>query len=258
MKASSTQLSTLLASGLTALLGVMPPGALAAQERFPRPPPEWPEPVNDDVVMPFLLVDRLEYQWNDEGADARVWDAEGWIGSDWNRFWFKTEGERAVGGETEEAQFETLYARLVTPFWYLQAGIRYDARPEPERSYGALGIQGLAPYWFEVDATAYLSDKGDVSASFEAEYDLTLTQRLILQPRFEIHLSAAEVEELGLGKGFNDVSVGLRLRYEIKREFAPYIGASWMRRLGDTADFAEAQGAEAKNTTIIAGVRLWF
>lgn len=248
-----------LVAGLVGTLAAWPRASVAAEDRpFPLPPKEWPETINDSPIIPFVLVDRLEYHWNDEGADTRLWDAQGWIGGDWNKFWFKTEGEQAVGGETEEAQFEALYARLIAPFWYLQAGIRYDSKPMPVRRFAALGIQGLALYWFEVDATAYVSDEGDVSANLEAEYDLLLTQRLILQPRFETNVAANEVEEAGIGEGFNDVTLGLRLRYEIKREFAPYIGVSWTRKLGDTADLAEAEGEEKKRTAIVAGVRAWF
>ncbi len=232
--------------------------SLAAEGRpFPLPPKEWPKTIEDQQIVSFALIDRLEYAWGDD-VDTRVWDAQGWIGGDWNKFWFKTEGEDVVGGETEEAQFEALYARLIAPFWYLQAGIRHDAHPDPSRAYGAFGIQGLALYWFEFDATAYISEEGDVSANVEAEYDFLLTQRLILQPRFETNIAGNEVEELGVGQGFNDVELGLRLRYEIRREFAPYVGVAWSRKLGDTADLARNEGEDIESTALVAGIRAWF
>lgn len=244
---------------LLALLGLGAAAPAAAQQRpFPLPPEEWPDTIEDDPIIPFFLADRLEYQYDDGGADARVWDLQGWIGSDWNKFWYKLEGEDLAGGPTEEAQVEALYARLIAPFWYLQAGVRHDLQPEPQRSYTALGIQGLGLYWFELEATAYLSEEGDLSASLEAEYDFLLTQRLILQPRLETNFSANAVEELGLGQGLNDLELGLRLRYEIRREFAPYVGVTWARQLGDTADLIEAEGEDTERTAIVAGVRMWF
>lgn len=239
-------------------LALMPPAVFAEQERFPLPPKEWPEPIDDHPVIPFFLLDRLEYRWNDAGADARVWDAQGWIGGDWNRFWFKTEGTDLASGGTEEAEVQALYARLIAPFWYLQAGLRHDAEPEPTLTFAVLGAQGLAPYWFDVEATAFVSDDGDVSARVEAEYELLFTQRLILQPRLETNFAASEVEEVGVGQGINDLQLGLRLHYEIKREFAPYIGITWTRKVGETADLAKREGKEREDTAVIAGVRLWY
>lgn len=246
------------AAAAGAFVAVLASSAFAAEDRpFPLPPEEWPKTIEDRQIISFALIDRLEYAWGDDD-DTHVWDAQGWIGGDWNKFWFKTEGENVVGGETEEAQFEALYARLIAPFWYLQAGLRHDTRPEPSRSYAAFGIQGLGLYWFEVDATTYASEEGDVSANFEAEYDFLLTQRLILQPRFETSIAANEVEELGVGRGFNDVALGLRLRYEIRREFAPYVGVAWSRKLGDTADIARREGADIESAAVVGGIRAWF
>lgn len=258
MMANATRTNAALLAVTAVSLVVSMSIARAEQARFPSPSPQWPEPVNDNVLVPFLLVERLEHQWKDDGADAHVWDIEGWIGGDWNRIGLKSEGERTVDGATQEVQVEALYARRLTPFWYAQAGFRYDVRPEPERGYALVGLQGLTPYWFEVDAAAYVSAEGDLSARFEAEFDVALTQRLFLQPRIETYLSADEVEALGIGEGFNEVVLGLRLRYEIMREFAPYVGVNWTRRLCDTADFAEARGEEITDTAIIAGLRLWL
>jgi copper resistance protein B len=241
---------------LLSLLAV--PEAAAQQRPFPLPPAEWPETIHDNSIRFFFLADRLEYQWSDEGPNRYLWDLQGWIGGDWNRFWYKVEGENLVGGETEKSQVEALYARLIAPFWHLQAGLRHDFRPRPERTYLALGVQGLGLFWFELEATAYLSEEGDLSARLETEYDLLITQRLVLQPRLETSFSATEVEELGVGRGFNEIELGLRLRYEIRREFAPYAGVTWTRLLGDTADLVAAQGEDKRRTAWLAGLRLWY
>ncbi len=243
------------AAGLAALLALAP-AAFADQHPFPLPPKEWPKPVDDEMPFVFLLGDRLEYQTR-EGPDARVWDVQGWIGGDYNKFWFKSEGEE-VDGRAEDAEVQALYARRIAPFWHLQAGVRYDPKPRPSRSFAVLGLQGLAPYWFNLEATAFLSDEGDAAVRFEAEYDLLFTQRLILQPRLETNFAFSKVEALGIGGGFNDVELGLRLRYEIKREVAPYIGVNWNRQLGDTADFARRRGQDIENFFIVAGIRLWY
>ncbi len=245
-------------AGLAAALLAAAPPVRAQQAPFPPPPAGWPAPLEDDPTLVFGLVDRLEYGWNDKGADSIKWDAQGWVGGDWNRLWLKIEGEDLVSGPVEERQGQLLYARLIAPFWYLQAGLRYEDRPAPTRRFGVLGVQGLAPYRFNVEATAFVSDEGETSARFEAEYDLLFTQRLILQPRIETNLAAQKVAERGIGAGFNDIEVGLRLRYEIRREFAPYIGVVWSRKLGDTADLAELAGEPVRNSAVVVGVRLWF
>lgn len=232
-------------------------GAHAQQDQFPLPPKEWGEPVMDQPVFPFLLLDRLEYRWK-EGKDLRVWDVQGWIGGDDNKLWFKSEGEDEKGGGTGQAEVEVLYARLISPFWYLQGGVRYEDRPSPSRNSLAFGVQGLAPYWFDVEATAYVSEKGKLSAKFEAEYDFLFTQRLILQPRAETTFAAYAEPERGVGQGFNNIELGLRLRYEIRRQFAPYIGVTWSRKLGDTAGLARRANQDVTERAIVAGVRIWF
>ncbi len=242
--------------GLVWLASMAMPAA-ADQHQFPLPPKEWPKPVDDTMPFTFVLADRLEYNWN-QGTDSAAWDVQGWYGGDYNKFWFKTEGESIAGGKTEDAEIQALYARLISPFWYLQAGVRYDDRPKPTRSYAVLGVQGLAVYWFNVEAAGFVSDKGDVSARLEAEYDLLFTQRLILQPRIETNVAFSADAPRGVGKGFNDVELGLRLRYEIKREFAPYIGVTWRKRYGDTADLARLAGEDVENRAVVAGVRIWY
>lgn len=233
--------------------GVLLPAAVAASLVAPGTV----RAAEADPLFGLLLIDQLEYRWN-EGTDSTNWNAQGWFGGDYNRVWLKTDGTSLSDGTVEEAEGQLLYSRLIAPFWDFQAGLRYDEKPKPSRSYAVLGVQGLAPYWFELEAAAFVSEKGDVSARLEAEYDLLLTQRLIVQPRFETNLVAQKVEELGIGQGFSDVELGLRLRYEIRREFAPYVGVSWARKLGDTADFARQAGEDADNFAVVAGVRVWF
>lgn len=211
----------------------------------------------DDMILTFFQAERLEYRLND-GKDSLFWDAQGWVGEDYNKLWLKTEGEKTFGGALHEAEVQVLYSRMIAPFWDIQAGGRFDVRPLPQRGYGVLGVQGLAPYFFEVDAAGFVSHKGDVSARLKGEYELLLTQKLILQPSVELNIAAQEVRELGIGTGLNDVELGLRLRYEIVREFAPYIGLSWTRKIGETADFARDEGEDVDTLAFVAGIRFWF
>lgn len=210
----------------------------------------------EDEIYTYFRAEELGYRIGD--GDSFNWDAEGWIGGDYNKLWFKTEGERVNGNGLENAEVQLLYSRLIADFWDLQAGLRYDFKPEPERGFAVIGVEGLAPYWFEIDASAFLSDQGDVSARFKAEYDLLLTQKLILSPLLEMNLAASSDEKRGVGSGLNDLELNLTLRYEVVREFAPYIGVSWERKYGQTADFARAEGEAIERTAFMAGVRFWF
>lgn len=249
--------ASLLVSLLVAVLPFASSGALAQQPQdpFPLPPKEWPRPVMDAEPFTFLLLDRLEYRMQ-KGADARVWDAQAWFGGDYNKLWLKSEGEQ-IGGRTEEADLQVLYARRVSPFWYLQGGLRTEPRPGPTQNYGVLAIQGLAPLWFNVEASAFFRG-GTLSGRLEAEYDQYLTQRLVLQPRIETNFSGSAEPARGVGRGINDVELGLRLRYEIKREIAPYLGVVWKRKVGDTADIARGVGQETTERGIVAGLRIWY
>ncbi|MGK2874006.1 MAG: copper resistance protein B [Alphaproteobacteria bacterium] len=204
-----------------------------------------------------VVIDQLESRIHD-GRDGYMWDAQGWYGGDINKLWIKTEGEGSYGRKLEVAEVQALWSRAYTPWFDFQAGARYDPEPNPRRGYAVLGIQGLAPYFFETDAALFLSNEGELSARFSAEYDLLLTQRLILQPAFEVNLAAQDVEERGIGSGVNDIELGLRLRYEIRREFAPYIGVNWERKLGQTADIARREGEDASVPSFVAGIRFWF
>lgn len=245
----------LRAAWLAGLAAATPP-AFADGHQFPLPPKDWPKPVDDTVPQMFLLGDRIEYQAR-RGTDARIWDVQGWIGGDYDKLWLKSEGA-VEAGRTRDAEVQALYARRIAPFWYLQTGLRYDDKPLPSRTFGVLALQGLAPQWFNVEASAFLSKDGNAWARLEAEYELLFTQRLILQPRIETNFAFSRVESAGVGRGFNDVEFGLRLRYEIRREFAPYIGVNWNRKLGDTADLFRRGGEDVKNFSIVAGIRLWY
>lgn len=204
-----------------------------------------------------ILVDQLEGKIRN-GRDGYAWDGQGWHGGDIDKLWIKTEGEGAFGEALEKAEVQALWSHAIDPWFDLQAGVRYNFRPDPERAYLVLGVQGLAPYWFEVDAAAFVSNNGDVSARMEAEYDLRLTQKLILQPRLEFDLALQGVPELGIGSGLSSGEIGARLRYEIRPEFAPYVGIEYERSFGDTADFRRAAGEEAGGWSFLLGLRTWF
>jgi copper resistance protein B len=235
--------------------------ALAADAGAGHVPTDWPHVHEDDQHFGTLLVDRLEYR-ADDGPDQWLWDAQGWYGGDYQRLWLKTEGRQQVADSHGEAELRALYGRLVAPYWDLQAGVRYDraygSGRDRDRSFGVLGLQGLSPYRFDTELALFLSEDGDLSARAQFEHELLLTQRLVLQPRLEINAAAQRVRSWGVGRGIDDVQLGLRLRYEIHREFAPYVGIEWVRKVGDTADLARATGQEASNLAVLTGLRLWF
>ncbi len=212
-----------------------------------------------DQQYAMFLMDRLEYGDSDDG-DSYLWDAQGWYGGDYAKVWFKTEGEAPAGESPEVAELQVLYDRTFSPFFSWQAGARYDVRSDgdDDTAYAALGVQGLAPQWFEIDAALFVSEDGDVSLRGEAEYDLLLTQRLVLQPRVEVNVSASDVPELGVGSGLGSTEMSLRLRYEVRREIAPYIGVRWERLYGDTRDLTRAGGEPTSTTSFVVGIRAWF
>ncbi|MBI1292758.1 copper resistance protein B, partial [bacterium] len=177
------------------------------------------------AIVSNVMVDMAELRFGDDETTFH-WEGEGWIGGDINRFVFKTEGE-AGEDDVERAEVQALYSRAIGPYFDLQAGVRYDIEPSPNRSYAVIGFEGVAPYWFETTGALFVSDQGEVSARFEGSYDARLTQRIILQPRAEINLSAEDVPELELGSGVTDAELALRLRYDITRNFSPYIGISY-------------------------------
>ncbi|MFZ5931940.1 MAG: copper resistance protein B [Pseudomonadota bacterium] len=230
-------------SGLALLLCMLTSQASAMEEHEPN--------------YSFFQADQFEYR-NHAGRNSLKWEAQGWAGGDYNKAWLKTEGEKLAGGKTEKAEVQLLYSHLVTDFFDVQAGLRYDPEPDQERGFAVIGLQGLAPQYFEIDAAAFLSNEGELSARFEAEYELLLTQRLVLQPSFEVNLAAQDTSGRGIGSGVSDIELGLRLRYEIRREFAPYIGVNWERKLGQTADIARDEGEDINVPSLVAGIRFWF
>lgn len=221
-----------------------------------------PPQMMDDAIFWSFRLDEFEHRWNDDAENSLNWDAEGWIGGDLNRARLKTEGSLLVENDPEErleeAEVQLLYSRLVTPYTELQLGARHDLKPDPSRTHAVVGIQTLAPYFFEIDAATFLSGQGELSARLEAEYELLLSQRLIAAPRAEVNWSAEDVEARGIGSGIGEVELGLRLRYENSREIAPYVGVAWTRKLGDTADFAEREGEAKSVPALLAGLRLSF
>jgi copper resistance protein B len=229
-----------------------------------KPPPEsWGPPIHDNAVYSYTLFELLEYRFSDTGRDQIGWDTQGWIGNDDHKFWWKTEGDAILDGADQgDADLQALYAKPISAFWYLQAGVRYEQTWEPgstdERFSAALGIQGFAPYKFDFEPTLYLTDDGDVLAQFTGSYDLYLTQRIVLQPRVEFNASAQDVPESDLGAGLNNFDLDLRLRYEFRREFAPYVGIRYGRLTGETAGIARRGGGDDNDLFWLLGVRIAF
>lgn len=204
-----------------------------------------------------LILDRFEYRPRN-GTDGYAWQAMGWIGGDIDRLAVETEGEGGFGEPLETGEVRAAWRRALDPWWNFELGVRQDFGAGPDRTYGVVGFEGLAPYWFEVGAHAFVSNKGDVHFRLEAEHDMRLTQRLILQPSIEIDASAQDVPELGIGAGIEKIELGTRLRYEFAREFAPYVGVHWERKLGETARLARAEGESPSQVSAVVGVRMWF
>lgn len=192
------------------------------------------------------------------GKDGYRWDVEGWYGGDINRVVVKTEADGLFGGKLEKGEVQLLYSRAVARYTDVQVGVRQDIGERASRTYLTAAFDTMLPYWFEIEGAAFLSDKGDAFARLEGSYDLRLTQRLVLQPRAELEFAAQDVPRQGVAAGLTDGEFGLRLRYEIRREFAPYIGVSHERQFGGTADLAKALGRSTRDTTFVVGLRAWF
>lgn len=212
----------------------------------------------DDQLFTLVKIDQFEYRFQD-GDDLVAWEGQGRIGNDEHKISLKTEGAYIRNEEKfEGAEVQLLYQRPISDFFDAQIGVRHDIKPEPSRTFGVIGVNGLAPQWFETDASFFVSDKGDASARLELEYDILFTQRLVLEPSAEVNIAFSDDEPTGVGSGFSDVDLGLRLRYEIEREFAPYIGINWERKFGRTADFAREEGEDDNVFSIVAGIRVFF
>jgi copper resistance protein B len=242
----------------------------------PAPAPESPEPtaaeraaafpdlggmdmrdhMQEDPLIATLLVDQFE--WRDAGDDAGLdWNLRGWIGKSNNRVWLRSEGERR-DGSTADGNVELLWGRPTGPWWDAVVGVRHDFGEGPSRDWLALGVQGIAPYKFEIEATAYLGTSGRTAARIEADYELLLTNRLILQPVVEVNLHGRDDPQRGIGAGLSTAEAGLRLRYEFTRQFAPYIGVVHERAFGNTAELRRDEHEAVDDTLLVAGIRVWF
>jgi len=215
--------------------------------------------MEDDPILGMLIVDQFEMRSAD-GKNPLVWDAEGWVGKDLNKFWFKTEGEYR-DEKIEKAEIQALYSHAIAPYWDLQVGAKrdlYQSPGTPDRNWLALGFKGLAPYYFDIDTAFFLGEEGRTALRFEAEYEILLTQKLILVPDLEVNLYGKDDPATETGAGLSETELGLRLRYEFKREFAPYIGVNWSKLYGKTADYAREEGADYDDVQLVVGVRFWF
>ena len=210
----------------------------------------------DDPLLYMFKADQFEVRKGDE-EDAAAFEGQFWVGKDLNKLWIKAEIE-ADEDETESAEWQLLYSRAIDANWDLQVGFRADVEPEPERNWLALGLHGVAPYWFEVDTAIYIEEDEQVNLRLEAEYEMMLTQKWVLAPEIELNWYSEDDDELALAAGFADIEAGIRLRYEITRQFAPYVGVNYESLLGDTRDLARDADAETSDTQLVAGLRFWF
>jgi copper resistance protein B len=199
----------------------------------------------------------IEYQAR-KGRDGYEWNSEAWYGGDINRLWLKSEGDGTFGRSVDRAEVEALYSKAIDPYFNLQGGVRYDFKPNPSRVYATIGVEGLAPSFFEVEGALFLSNKGELMARAEGYYDQRITQRLILQPRVELNFAAQNSRAIAVGSGLSDAEIGARLRYDIRREFSPYVGVQYKRAFGRTAHYLREAGEDAGGWEFVAGVRTWF
>lgn len=211
----------------------------------------------DEEVMAGLWINRLERVKNSDDQFSNAYDLQGWIGKDYDRLVVKAEGDVAEG-KLHDARTELLWSHAVSAYWDAQLGVRHDSGIDPSQNWLALGMQGLAPYWFEMDVAAYVGEQGRTALRISAEYELLLTQKLILQPRVEAVFYGKQDETRELGAGLSNMVTGLRLRYEIKREFAPYVGVDWTGKYGGTAEHARTANTNTNERNVVAGLRIWF
>ena len=205
----------------------------------------------------LVMIDLLEVGVQ-KGRESYQFEGEAFTGGNISRFGLKFEGEGAFGEPIDDLELQALYSRAIAPYWNLQAGVRYDIKPDPSRSYLVAGIEGIAPYWFKVNAAGFVSNKGEVRARAEVSYDQRITQSLILQPRVEANIAFQDMRAIGVGAGLTDFEAGLRLRYEIEQEIAPYIGFEWRKQTGATARYSRASGEDPEAISLVAGIRIWF
>jgi len=241
----------------------LPPGMTLDQvlDRAASPPPAgFPRVIPDDELHVWTFFEQFEYRAQSRGPDEIGTEAQGWVGYDLDRLWWKLDGEVAVDDfQSGAVELDVLYSRLIAPFWNAQAGLQYadtwDGGKHEDLWSAALGIQGIAPGLFELDNTLYITERGDFTATFEGEYDIRVTQRTVLQPRSELRFAAQDVPEQALGAGLYEASLELRLRYEWRREFAPYLGVRYLGLVGETADNAAVAGEDRDQFALLLGVR---
>ncbi|WP_420600615.1 copper resistance protein B [Neptuniibacter sp.] len=210
----------------------------------------------DDPLLTMITIDQLEKR-DANSSKPFAWEVQGWAGYDLDKFVFKTEGERA-DGETEKAELQLLYSKAIDPYWDIQFGIRHDFYPKPTQDWAVIALQGVAPYYFETDASLFIGEDGQTALRLESEYEMMLTQQWVLSPEIELNIHGQNDEEREIGSGLSNIEAGLRLRYEVKREFAPYIGIHWEKKFGKTSDYAREEGEDTSDTQFVIGVRAWF
>lgn len=212
--------------------------------------------MEDDPVLLKVMIDQLEVRDSD-GTNPIVLEADAWVGKDLDKLWFKIDNEQ-VGGTTEEQELQALYSHAIDPYWDLQVGWRGDIRPAKQRNWLAFGVRGLAPYWFDIDAQFFIGENGRTAARINAEYELMFSQKLVLIPEVEANLYGKSDDTRELGSGLSNVNLGLRLAYHLRPEFAPYVGWTWNRKFGGTADHARAGGKKVSDGQFLVGISAWF
>lgn len=233
-----TTLKTVLSASLASAI-LMAPTAQAAGER--------------DPLLTYFLMDNLEV--SDQTDNPMSWDATAWVGKNWHKLYLKTEGE-SLNGETE-SENQLLYSRPIEKYWDIQMGLGYDKTPEDNQTWGVIGLQGLAPYFFETNAVL-LANNDNIGFRFDTEYEALFTQRLILTPSLQFSAYSSDQESMGIGSGLSSAGLELRLRYEFSRKFAPYVGLKFNQFFGKTADYVRIEGGENSETSLVAGLRFWF
>lgn len=236
--------------------GFTPVPEPTAEDRAAARPPATAHGFHDNALHSYLLLDRLELRQGD-GDSGFGWQARGWLGTDLQRLWLRTEGAHQ-DGQAEAGDVELLYGRSISPWWDVVAGLRHDFAPGGDQDFAALGVQGLAPQRFDVSATAYFGEGGQSALRVEVERELLLTNRWIAQPVFEVNAFGQDDARRGIGSGLATIEAGLRVRYEFTRRLAPYLGVGYERSLGDTADLRRATGHKAGEVRLMAGLRTWF
>lgn len=249
---------TRLSLAAAIVFSLLPLSAGAHEGENTPPDPAAPfgiAPVDDEHIFYHAVLDEFEGRFGRDGSFR--WEGEAWAGTDMNRIYLRSEGE-VTDGKVEDGQQELLYARPISTYFNLQAGVRYDLDSAPGRGWAAFGVEGLVPLFFHVAATGYASDEGHFAAKLEGSYDLLLTQTLILQPQAEMNFYSKDDPARRIGSGLSDIDLGLRLRYEVSRKFAPYIGVAYESKFGETADFARTIGEHPSDLRLVVGVRAWL